>query len=331
MMEIAEILIEILGQNDVEYTELHGGWMIATYHLKNVPNKVLHQGSGTVDVVLRIYDKSQSDRVAKERIVLQFLAEQGFPVPKILLYQKINGIPVMIHEFVKGPLLGELIESGKHTDTIPALLDQYIELMCELHELKVPERYFPNLRGMKYYQQRLNFYEEYVMEEEYTMLIPIIDWLKKRVKQVSFAQFCLIHKDFHPNNIITRDIETKDLVVIDWFDAIVADYREEVGWAYLVAYSYGYQMLAKQIVDTYTKYRETITDLDFFEVLNILRRLTDVLSVIDNNTEAFKVKDSALDNILNQRESELRVHDRLQEITGIRIDRYVELLTKSRP
>jgi aminoglycoside phosphotransferase (APT) family kinase protein len=66
--------------------------------------------------------------------------------------------------------------------------------------------------------------------------LSILDWLQDHRSEFDF-QPAVVHLDFHANNVfLCRDDR---LVVIDWTQITVADYRADLSWSLMIMGDFG--------------------------------------------------------------------------------------------
>ena len=156
-------------------------------------------------------------------------------------------------------------------------LDPMMKLRVNLHNLEA-SRVFPLIYGKvdtsRYIENILHFARRKAMNDRGQWLTPILNWLKEGSSNISFSESSVIHKDFHPNNIMIRDDGSP--VVIDWGASTLGDPRDDLAWSMLLAGSLIAPSLRSLILDSYERISgREIADIEYFEVLSALRRLID--------------------------------------------------------
>lgn len=284
--------------------------------------------------VIRLYPGFKSaEKAAHEFRVINRLLEVGYPVPEV--YQlDTDGIdlgkPFIIMEWVKGRnMLDELPECSE--ERLEQLMGVFIKLLVDLHSLDVslvfPDREDTNT--INYIDGILKYYEDRTAQSGISWLDPLIRWLDERKSSVSPVKHSVIHKDFGPMNIMLR--EDGSPVVIDWGTATVGDRRDDLAWSILLAITMWDPSVRETIISAYESISGSeVRDYEYFEVLSVLRRLTDFAVSLTCGAEEMGMRPEAVELM---RESEgffQRVYDILIARTGLRIPEFEDLLDSLR-
>ena len=282
--------------------------------------------------VVRLYPGiPAADKAAKEFKVMSRLSQAGYPVPEVFHLdtdKETLGRPFIIMERVRGHNMTEgfLKSSGEKLDS---LVTVFIKLFVDLHNLD-GARLFPG----DYFVGDTATYVNRVLDsarmsiEGYGIgwLGPVLDWLNEHKTGVSTEGLSIVHKDFHPNNIIIR--EDGSPVVIDWGAVEAGDYRADIAWTILLMSIYWDPAVGKVILEKYQEISgRVVRDFEFFEVLAIFRRLQDVSVSFTSGAEEMGMRSGAVEKMRQDSEHLQRVYSLLKERTGLRIPEFEELLS----
>ena len=153
------------------------------------------------DKILKIYDvKVPFEEVKKQRQISLSALEQGIPTAKVYELVQCKGQYGVIFEYLKAGTLGE--EIGRDQDKRLHYATKMGELLRKVHQSKPDARLFPPLYEMV--AGNLHRCAEYLSKEQKERMQGFVSTYP--------PQKCLLHGDFHENNIMVKDGE---LVLID--------------------------------------------------------------------------------------------------------------------
>lgn len=285
----------------------------------------------TEERVVRLYPGvSAADKAAKEFKVMSRLSQAGYPVPEVFHLdtdKEALGRPFIIMERVRGHNMTEdFLRSSE--EKLDSLMTVFIELFVDLHNLD-GARLFPG----DYFEGDTATYVDRVLDgagkkievHGIGWLAPVLDWLDEHESGVSTEGLSIIHRDFHPDNIMIR--EDGSPVVIDWGAVEAGDYRADIAWTILLMGTYWDPAVRDVIL---RKYQEVsgreVRDFEFFEVLAIFRRLQDVSVSFASGAEEMGMRPGAVEKMRQDSGHLHRVYGLLKEKTGLRIPEFEELL-----
>ncbi|MFQ5976856.1 MAG: phosphotransferase family protein [Candidatus Heimdallarchaeota archaeon] len=266
----------------IELQKITLGWETEKYSLTMSYDGAT--GRNQQDLFIRVFvDQNAAEHATREHRVMTKLHELGFPVPKIFCLEldksPLAG-PFMMMEKISGrSLMSFLLEASEEETS--TLLSQFCEIWVNLHQLDWnsfaadPSKIILE-DPLWYINQSLSEREGHLKRhQEAQMLLPILEWLKARSSEVLCQQLSLIHGDYHPNNVLMRD--NGALFVIDWGAAKLDDFRADLGWTVLLTTTYGYSV-RESLLNEYERLSGIqIEQIEYFEVLAILRRLSDLV------------------------------------------------------
>jgi aminoglycoside phosphotransferase (APT) family kinase protein len=291
----------------------------------------LIKGKHSTEMVARIYnDVDAGSSAEREFNVMHSLAKVGYPAAEVYLLcteKKPLGAPFVIMEKLPG---GSLMNAfiGK-PDQQPRVLEVFSKLYVDLHKLP-PRGALPFKRRYRSTQGRLTSllagYDDLFRGEGFTGLLPALLWLKSHQKKVSNTPLAVIHGDFHPGNVLLR--RDGSYAVVDWTQADVGDYREDVAWTKILASTILDPGLGDAFVTGYSRAAgRGIIDLGYFEVLALVRRLVIFLDVTKYQGGLIESRNESSGLKLDQRQHYLKVLSRLVALTGLKLPEIQRLLS----
>jgi aminoglycoside phosphotransferase (APT) family kinase protein len=149
---------------------------------------------------------------------------------------------------------------------------------------------------------------------------PVLAWLSARREHAACRAPAVVHRDFHPANILLRT-EGGGAVVIDWTGTGVADPREDLAWSLLLAWSYAGAEVEAAIRAAYERHRgERVEGLEWFEVVACTRRLSDVMISLSAGAEQRGMRAGATAMMQAQLGPVRRAAERLRQRTGLSLE-----------
>jgi len=283
--------------------------------------------------VVRVYFGGNASRkVLKEFNIMGSLRSLGYPVPEVYEVETGDtflGRPFLVMERVEGQdMLPEFLRTWKEDPG--GVLDPMMKLVVDLHSLDA-SRVFPLIHGKvdtpRYIEGVLGGARRKAMNEGGHWLNPIINWLEEGSTNVSFSEPAVIHKDFHPGNIMIRGDGSP--AVIDWGASTLGDPRDDLAWSMLLAGSFIAPSLRGLILESYERISGgEITDIEYFEVLSALRRLVDFHVTFTSGAEGMGMRPGAA-KMMRETSSHLHwVFEVVNSRTGITLPGIDELLGK---
>ena len=273
-------------------------------------------------LVVRIYPgKNATYKAEKEAKFMRGVLELGYPVPVVYIVETDDshlGQPFMIMDRIEGCTLDD-----KWHEDFERWMTVFLQLFVNLHQLDW-RRMHPKPDSIltddpyHYINVTLSDLEEQLTRFGKPELAPVIDWMRERVAQVPCTQLSIVHRDFHSFNLLVD--EHGKPFVIDWGAAGIADFRTDLAWTLLLSYAYSSRELRDQILKGYeTELGREVDQIEYFEVLASLRRLVDVTSSIELGAVERGLRPGAVEMMKETTGHIIRVRDRLEELTGIRI------------
>ena len=319
---------ELHGDMDVDIRgirEINAGWEanIIGFHL-------IIGGDETAMVVKVFNGTSAGLKADREFKLMNRLLGRGYPVPEVYVCyteSDLVGAPFVVMEWLLGgSLIDDFLEKPKLRGEKITL---FSELYARLHAL-APRKILPFQRSYRTTHGRLRYRISNLLEKSASLGVDefdqIISWLNMRARKVSDLNLTIIHQDFHPGNILFRP--DRSPAVIDWGGADLGDRREDLAWTKLLASTFYSAELGDAFVVGYTRASGSkIEDLDYFEVLEILRRLIDAAMVFAGGGTSAGMRDEVVKIMRKNRPHYLNVLARLKDLTNLETREIAKLLS----
>jgi aminoglycoside phosphotransferase (APT) family kinase protein len=268
-------------------------------------------------------------KAEREYAVMGGLRTVGYPVPEVYDLELTGGFvgkPFLILDRVPGrSMLNDFLEIpreslGPHIATIS-------RLFTDLHRVD-SEKIFPDAPygdTHEYLEMRIHDTREEVEDRSLGWFTPVLDWLYERRRGVSDERVSVLHRDFHPGNIMVRPDGSH--AVIDWGASRPGDYREDLLWTVLLASAFWNRSFGEAFLQGYeaASGRE-VRDVGYWEVTGILRRMMDVTVSLTAGAEEMGMRAGAVERMKESLDHLHNVHSFLMERTGIRLPEFDELL-----
>lgn len=237
-------------------------------------------------LIFRVY-RDISDRAETEFNTLKSLFNAKLSVPEPLLWNKISPIlsrSYLIMEKVPGVLLSDRYWELTSENEKNRLLRDFIRILVDIHRFnwRSSFRYLqkPDFESNPYIlvENTMSFPRKMIMENKIIELSYLIEWLEKN--KVASEKLSLLHGDYHMNNVIVTP--TGKIVVIDWANKKLGDFRHDLGFA-IVATSSSGEDASKRFVELYQSFSgEKIIDIEYFMILSVLHNLLRCYSAVIN-------------------------------------------------
>ena len=266
-----------------------------------------------------------------EFTIMNNLYREGFPVPKVLLFEenkKILGKPFIIMEFIEGRMFYQLIENSS-LDKIPNLMKKFTELLVNLHQINwkkiVTDKALKDTND-PFFAVNLILEKMDLLLEKYDLDLfeSTIEWLRKNIKKFPVSRIGFNHKDYHWVNILAT--EDNSLFLVDWSISNVSDIREDIARTICVFTMVGNVDPIPLFLKYYEKLSgKSIGDLSFFEVAAALEYiLFFILPIV--NPDLAEDRDRFMERIKSHRSWIRNLYKYMTERTKILIAEIEELL-----
>lgn len=303
--------------------DITSGWETQLFYF--VLNYTYDGASHKDRLVARIFSGKSARH---EYIIMSRLLRAGYPVPRVYEFDEggVLGQPFLTMEFIEGRSLEREFLSGTQED-LNGVLDIMMGQFVRLHDIDISQ-IFPDETGAstgEYIDRVLSRHKEVTAECGIAWMEPLIEWLEERKGSVTPMPPAILHGDFHPMNIMLK--ANGSPVVLDWGAFHVGDRRSDLSWLMLLAGTFLEPSVRDAILAAYEAASGTeMEDIHFFEVLSILRRLTDVAVSLVAGAETRGMRPGAVE-MMREASGHIRnVYDLLVELTGLRLPEYEEFL-----
>jgi len=263
---------------------------------------------------------------------LSLLEKAGYPVPRLLLYEpdlSIFGKPFEIIDKLEGQTLWSLLASAE-SQQVSQLLSRYGLLLAQLHKLDwrafitnpdVIEKN-PILLLEEILSQYRSLYTKYNLEG----FLQIIDWLDSHKHEISVRP-SVVHQDFHANNVFLCSSDR--LVVIDWTQFAVSDYRIDLCWTLLIMGDLGTADWGRQIFNTYaSEFDAPAEHLEYFNVIAYMKFLASTVIAFTYDPDEVGLRPDAVQLTREQWSTYKQFSQRLRNITGITVPELEKVLDR---
>ena len=282
-------------------------------------------------LVIRLYPGRYAvEKAEKEFAVMGRLRGAGYPVPvvhEVELDVGVLGVPFMIMDWIEGhSMMDDFL--GVPMERLGPHLEAFTRLFVDLHRID-PALVFPESPRFKdtsaYLEMILERASRDLDERGPPWLRPVLDWLDEHRHGVSPGRFSVLHRDFHPGNVMVRPDGSH--AVIDWASSSMGDPRADIMWTTLLASAYWERPFGDTLLEAYRRVAgEEVEDVGFFEVAAILRRIQDTSISFLRGAEEAGLRAGGLEQMKLSLGHLYSVHGFLDERTGIRLPEFDELL-----
>jgi aminoglycoside phosphotransferase (APT) family kinase protein len=319
-----------------DLTLLSRGWESDIYAFRAAWEA--QDGPRQEDLVLRVYPGGDAyTKSAGEFHALRLLHRLGYPVPRVDCLERDAspiGMPFLIMERIHGrPLWHTMFREPEERRDI--LVDLFCGLLARLHALdwrvdvENPAQYEPP--GPHAIVDRiLDGWQRFLTNQP--ALLPgfalPLQWLLDHRHDMISERASIIHQDFHPENLLLRADDTA--VVIDWTNFDISDYRFDLAWTLVLVCGVEGLHWREPLLRAYERQRGApVEGLEFFEAAACLRRLFSVLFSLAAGAGQLGMRPGAEEEMRRQAPSLRRVHQILQERTGLEIPEVVAFLDQT--
>ncbi|OLS27099.1 MAG: Stress response kinase A [Candidatus Heimdallarchaeota archaeon LC_3] len=274
-------------------------------------------------LILRIY-RDTTERAEREFKTLQKLHSANLSVPKPYTWKKHSqgfSRSYLIMEKIPGMIASDYLFQLKSDEEKFELIASFIQELVNLHSIKwknqFPEVQKPDIKNNAYsfVEQIISFPKEMIIKYNVIELKPLIEWLEKNKEKTE--NLSLLHGDYHMNNVIATP-EGK-LVIIDWANLMVGDYRHDLGFAIVATSSAGEDVL-EHFKNLYQKISgREVKNIYYFMVLSVLHNLLRCYSALTNpkiTNENEITKNMFMNVYKNYTQYLVKI---VKEITGIKL------------
>jgi len=277
----------------------------------------------SVKRVLRLLTGASHSDASGEYRILTLLNKAGYPVPSVYALECADesfGYPFIVMDCIEGGNFAARFPASPGDDQQP--LHDFIVLFRNLHTLDW-RQYFANAEQVAplddpyfHFDREMALYKSVLSRAGVNELSPVLDWLSDQRKRAFCAASSVVHRDFHPDNIL--EDEQGRLFVIDWTSAEISDYRFDLAWTLTLALAYRGDAIRDAILDKYERQLgQSVPDLDVFLVAAILRRIGTVMVSLGAGADALGMRPETVNAMRKDRIPLERLYQHLVRLTGL--------------
>lgn len=310
---------ERAGAEVADLHEISAGWESDVYAFD-----LIHDGERD-RLVLRIYPGEDAwNKSAREFEAIRRLHGVGYPVPEVYLLARTSspyGKPFIIMERVDGHGMWHETFHGPEAQQ-QERMELFCRLFVQLHSLDwraLTDDDLPGTAGPygaidRYLGLIWGFCERFG-QPGYLVLM---DWLSAHRDAMACERPAPIHWDFHPENMMLR--ADGSAVVIDWTQFEISDPRFDLAWTMMLVGCAEGEGVRERILGTYERIRGCpVREIEAFEVVACAKRLASVTMSLSAGPEALGMRPGAGEIMRRQLPALVRVYERLQILTGLRV------------
>jgi aminoglycoside phosphotransferase (APT) family kinase protein len=271
--------------------KLAGGWASGLY---TFPLRRAELGDAlATTVVLKMYAPNARGRehATREWRALTYLRGVGYSVPHLILFEpdaRHLGHPFIVMDYVPGTSFWHAFEAGD--PVLQAQLTRsFVAQLVALHALD-PHLLEPAAvltHPYSYVEHELEQLRHDGANSPHVTVVGVVEWLEQRKQAVPCERPAVLHRDYHPWNVLVD--AAAQLWVVDW-DWRIGDARFDLAWTRMLMQRSGFHAFSSDIRDEYARQSDRSLDaLLYFEVLATVRWLLNVLP----STESDEMLDAA--------------------------------------
>ena len=281
------------------------------------------------DLIIRFFQGPQKRKQARtEYQIMNRVRHLGIPVPRVDLlvteHPDFDSAFIVMEKVSGGTLLDRLASASERE--IMALMNAMVAHFVRIHQLPwqriLKDRQLggsPRHEPLALIKSRLAAMKQIAARYKLHEFGPLFRWLEERIEFGVSTGLCVVHGDFHPQNILLRE-DTGELLVIDWSFAEIGDYRLDLAWTarqtdvmvgpqYREALVKSYEELAGRAVE----------NLEYFEAVKFTERMLTIATWLDESV-VIPVKKITREAIRGEYKIHvLNVYVRLKEVTGLEL------------
>ena len=284
--------------------------------------------------VMRLLTGADFTEAQSEYRTLSLLHQAGYPVPEVYaLGTSKDGFkhPFILMQRVEGGDFYSRFPKSPEDDQKP--LQDFIELFRRLHTLdwrpyvENPNAVSPPDQPFFHFDRKLTLFSQYIKAANLTAFDPILSWLNEHRATTACDHASVVHRDFHPNNIL--EDSQGNLFVVDWTSAEISDYRFDLAWTLALTLAYGGDIRREMVLTEYERQMgATVPALDVFEVVAFVRRIGSAMISMQAGAEKMGMRPEAVEAMRQDRVAFERLFIRLKALTNLDLPEIMDWVQK---
>ena len=260
-------------------TALKGGWASSLYAFTQQATEL--NGAAARTLVLKLYVPTRQGRehATREWHALRQLRGADYPVPQGILFEpdaRPLGSPFIVMDYVPATSLWhvfEVADAGRQAALTQAFVTQLLALQALDPRILQPTA--SSRDPYSYLDHELALLRRDSEDSPHVMLPRVVDWLEQGKESVPCERPAILHRDYHPWNVLVDADE--QLWVIDW-DWQIGDPRFDLAWTCMLMERSGFHSFSSDVEDEYERLGGRGAEgLGYFKVLTTVRWLLNVL------------------------------------------------------
>ncbi|MBA9084295.1 glycosidase/aminoglycoside phosphotransferase (APT) family kinase protein [Fontibacillus solani] len=228
-------------------------------------------------LVVKTYGSAENgiNHLQREWQALCFLQEAAYPVPEPIMRQSREPAPYIVMQEINGDTFWNryMQTSGSKRS---ALLSQFVQLFHRLHTLDIEiagEAVTENSTAF-FLENELDRMNRLLTEHGLTGFTSAMSWLQQERHKVINKALSVIHRDYHPWNVLIDMNEQCFVIDLLWG---IGDFRYDVAWTYTLMERGGFADFAEEVLAVYEEYNgAAVTNFEYFKVLATLGWLLNI-------------------------------------------------------
>lgn len=258
---------------------LAGGWESSLYTFARQEGEPGDARATTL--VLKMYAPNArgSEHATREWRALTHLRVMKYPVPRVILFEpdaRHLGHPFIVMDHIPGASFWNVFEAADSAAQA-RLTRSFATQLVRLHALD-PHLLEPAslpAHPYSYIEHELEQLRHDSASSPHAMLTEIVHWLEQRQQAVPCERPAILHRDYHPWNVLVDT--TEKLWIIDW-DWQIGDARFDLAWTCMLMRRSNFDAFSSAVRDEYAQQSDrSLNELTYFEVLTTVRWLLNVL------------------------------------------------------
>lgn len=228
-------------------------------------------------LIIKTYGSGENriDHLQQEWQALCFLHEVAYPVPEPIMRQSGEPAPcIVMQEIIGDTFWNRYMQTSGSKQS--ALLSQFVQLFHRLHALDIEitgETVTENSTAF-FLENELNRMNRLLTENGLTGFTPAMFWLQQERHKVINKALSVIHRDYHPWNVLIDMNEQCFVIDLLWG---IGDFRYDVAWTYTLMERSGFADFAEEVLAVYKEYNgDVVTNFEYFKVMATLGWLLNI-------------------------------------------------------